>query len=116
MPARAAAPAGSGLGILGLDLGEGAAFESAEAALAKGRLGPGLEAEAPGERRRRLLRAPLQVAAVERRELHSGAREAARGGFGLAQAGVAQRDVDVALQPAFGIPGGFAMPDQADAA
>ncbi|GAB1459181.1 hypothetical protein MASR2M50_09550 [Thauera sp.] len=58
----------------------------------------------------------LQVAAVERGEALAGAREAACSGFGLGQAARIERDVDVTLQAALGIPGGFAMADEADPA
>ena len=58
----------------------------------------------------------LQVAAVERGEAFAGAREAACGGLGLGQAARVQRNVDVALQAALGIPGGFAVADEADPA
>ena len=58
----------------------------------------------------------LQVAAVQRGEALAGTHQAARGGLGLGEAVVVERDVDVSLQAARGVPGGFAVADQTDPA
>ncbi len=57
-----------------------------------------------------------EIAAVQRRKMQACAREAARGGLCLAQPGFVEGDVDMPLQPALGVPGGFAVANQANPA
>jgi hypothetical protein len=56
---------------------------------------------------------PLQIAAVD--GLQRLTPQGVRHPFGLPQAGVVQRNVRVALDAAFGIPGGFPVADGEDA-
>ncbi len=93
------------------DLGVQQAFEGAIAALAQVRLGLHRQPMGVRQRLRRLARA-LQVAGDDRVDPLVGERRRQR--RGLALAFLVQRDVEMALQAALGVPGGFAVADQED--
>ena len=57
-----------------------------------------------------------EIAAVQGGKMQACACEAARGGLCLAQPGFVEGDVDMPLQPALGVPGGFAVANQANPA
>jgi hypothetical protein len=93
------------------DLAIQQAFEAAIAAFAQGGVEPDRQAARLGDRACGLARAQ-QVAGNELVDVFAG--QGRRQRQGLAFALRVQCDVEVALQPAFGVPRGFAVPDQED--
>ncbi|MCY1546180.1 hypothetical protein D9M68_821640 [compost metagenome] len=101
-------PAGKVFGQVLGHFGVGLALQRAVAAFAQARVGAYLQPQRLGQRRRGF-HGPRQVAGIHRVDRLAGQRGGQRARLGAA--GLVQRNIELALQPALPVPGRLAMAD-----